>query len=74
MCDHEFTKVCDRMYKLCEKCDELRGPFKTFNNESNDYKRILFKNTVPDRTKEVRDTFREMLLSLSLSHSHVDEL
>ncbi len=73
-CDHEFTKVYDGMYKLCEKCNELRGPFKTLDYGFNDYERIHFKNTGPDRTKEVRDTFREMLLSLSLSPSHVDEL
>ena len=28
----------------------------------------------PDKTKEVRDVFREMLLSLSLSSDYVDEL
>ena len=74
MCDHKFAKVFGGSYKLCKKCAELRGPFKAINYESNDYERILFRNTGPDRTKEVRDTFREMLLSLSLSHSHVDEL
>ncbi len=46
----------------------------TLNFGFNDYDRVQFKNTGPDRTKEVRDTFREMLLSISLSPSHVDEL
>ncbi len=35
----------DGMYKLCEKCDELRGPFRTIDYGFNDYDRIYFKNT-----------------------------
>ncbi len=73
-CDHKFIRVFGGTHKLCGRCDELRGPFKALDYRFNDYDRVRFRNTDPDRTKEVRDTFHEMLLSLSLPPSHVGEL
>ena len=73
-CDHKFVKIYKGVYKLCIRCGERRGPFKAIDYGFNDYARVRFRNTSPDRTKEARDTFHEMLLSLSLSPSHVGEL
>ncbi len=74
LCDHKFVKVYKEVYNLCERCGERRGPFKALSNRFTDYGRVGFRNTHPDITKEVRDTFHEMLLSLSLPPSHVGEL
>ena len=72
--DHEFTKIHNEVYVWCKRCNELRGPFPTFEFGFDDYERTQSRSGKPDKTKEVRDVFRQMLLSLLLSLDHVDEL
>ena len=47
---------------------------KIYESGFDDYERAQFGSRKPDKTKEVRDVFREMLSSLSLWLDHVDEL
>ena len=72
--DHKFVRICGGSYIQCERCSELRGHFPTYELGFDDYERVQFRCRKPDKTKEVRDMFLEMLSSLSLSLDHVDEL
>ena len=72
--DHEFAKIHNGAYVWCERCNELRGPFPTYELCFDDYERVQLGKEKPVKTKEVRDVFCEMLLSLSFSSDHVDEL
>ncbi len=53
----------------------LRRAKDFFQNDEYEYHdRILFRDTTPDKTEEMKDTLREMITRVGISPSHLDNI